>query len=315
MQPSSSMQPSSYIIRIPEPCHENWDNMDPHAKGKFCNACSKAVFDFSDKTDAEIRDILIHYKDQKVCGHFKTSQLNRPLQLRIDLAKLPRNMSLTKTFTIALFLVFGTFLFSCTDFQGKKIEAIETKTEELVYTSGMIIVPPDTSSKSEPEEVRSPATAHREALMMGDVFIDELPDTTRNELPKTLTGDTVLSELPVMGKIALVALPARDSSDTATISQQRLSWTPPQEMQELKVVPNPGHGEFEIQYGVRERSDTRLLLFDLQGSLLRTLASVNGQSEGVYTIPLNLSSLPDGVYVVSLISNGKHFTRKLILAR
>src|SRR3954471_8170718 len=119
------MKPSNFIVRIPEPCHEDWNKMQPDAKGKFCNSCNKSVFDFSNKTDNEIRDILIEHKDQKVCGHFKKSQVNRPLNITINLSNLPRNISITKAFGIALFIVFGTLLFSCTDEKGAKIDGIE----------------------------------------------------------------------------------------------------------------------------------------------------------------------------------------------
>src|ERR1700741_493707 len=115
------MKTSSLIIRIPEPCHEDWNPRGPDAKGKFCNSCSKSVFDFSNKTDAEVKNILMEYKDQKVCGHFKKSQVDRPLNIKVNLNELPRNVSATKAFVIALFLVFGTFLFSCTDNHGHKV--------------------------------------------------------------------------------------------------------------------------------------------------------------------------------------------------
>ncbi|MBC7695177.1 MAG: hypothetical protein H7141_06995 [Burkholderiales bacterium] len=90
------MKTPNLIVRIPEPCHEDWNKMQPDAKGKFCNSCSKAVFDFSTKTDQEIKQILIEYKDQKVCGHFKKSQVNRPLNIKVNFNNLPKNISFSK---------------------------------------------------------------------------------------------------------------------------------------------------------------------------------------------------------------------------
>ncbi|HOZ86329.1 MAG TPA: hypothetical protein PL029_01165, partial [Bacteroidia bacterium] len=121
------MKTQGYIVRIPEPCHEDWNSMQPHAKGKFCSSCSKVVFDFSNKTDTEIRDLLMSYKDQKVCGHFKKTQVNRPLNISVNFNDLPKNVSSTKSFAIAVFLVFGTLLFSCTNHEGNKIAEVQIK--------------------------------------------------------------------------------------------------------------------------------------------------------------------------------------------
>ena len=45
------MKDQNIIIRIPEPCHEDWNKMTPDTNGKFCGSCQKSVFDFSNKTD------------------------------------------------------------------------------------------------------------------------------------------------------------------------------------------------------------------------------------------------------------------------
>ena len=146
------MKTPNFIVRVPEPCHEDWNSMQPDAKGKFCNSCSKSVVDFSNKTDTEIKDILLEYKDQKVCGHFKKSQINRPLNITINLKDLPKNITMTKAFAIALFLVFGTFLFSYTDEHGQKVNEIElVNTDEKNLVMGDInFVPPLESTLGEP---------------------------------------------------------------------------------------------------------------------------------------------------------------------
>lgn len=66
-------------VYIPEPCHENWNNMLPADKGRFCNACAKQVIDFSMMSDTQIID---YFKNStgRVCGRFTEDQLQRSLQ-------------------------------------------------------------------------------------------------------------------------------------------------------------------------------------------------------------------------------------------
>jgi len=70
----------NFQLRIPTPCHEDWEAMRPDPAGRFCGACSKTVVDFSMMTDAEV----IHYlgmAGQRVCGRFAPEQLGRDLDL------------------------------------------------------------------------------------------------------------------------------------------------------------------------------------------------------------------------------------------
>ena len=66
------------MITIPEPCHENWNNMSAAEKGRFCASCSKEVVDFSKMNDEQIQFYLNNVSG-KVCGRFDSSQVNRVL--------------------------------------------------------------------------------------------------------------------------------------------------------------------------------------------------------------------------------------------
>jgi TonB-dependent SusC/RagA subfamily outer membrane receptor len=66
-------------LTIPEPCHENWQQMTPTDKGRFCNACAKEVIDFSMMTDTEVLNYFTALTHDKVCGRALPSQLERTI--------------------------------------------------------------------------------------------------------------------------------------------------------------------------------------------------------------------------------------------
>ncbi|THU40643.1 T9SS type A sorting domain-containing protein [Niastella caeni] len=70
--------PKSIQLQIPEPCHENWQNMTPQEQGRFCGACQKTVVDFSLMTDQEVMNYFLK-ADHNVCGRFANDQLNKEL--------------------------------------------------------------------------------------------------------------------------------------------------------------------------------------------------------------------------------------------
>jgi TonB-dependent SusC/RagA subfamily outer membrane receptor len=64
---------------IPEPCHENWQQMTPTDQRRFCNACAKEVVDFSMMTDTEVLNYFTTLTHEKVCGRALPDQLNRTI--------------------------------------------------------------------------------------------------------------------------------------------------------------------------------------------------------------------------------------------
>src|SRR5689334_20200341 len=64
-------------LNIPEPCHQDWQNMTPTEQGRFCNACAKQVVDFSMMTDTQVLNYFLNKKDEKVCGRAYPDQLDR----------------------------------------------------------------------------------------------------------------------------------------------------------------------------------------------------------------------------------------------
>ncbi len=71
------MKTKTIKYTIEEPCHEDWNQMKPEAKGRFCEACSKTVVDFSSMSDFSIVTYLEEKKHESVCGRFRPDQMER----------------------------------------------------------------------------------------------------------------------------------------------------------------------------------------------------------------------------------------------
>lgn len=68
-------------LTVPNPCHENWEEMTSDQKGKFCSVCSKTVTDFTNYSDEEL--VMSFKSDKKVCGRFTDHQLGRDLKFSL----------------------------------------------------------------------------------------------------------------------------------------------------------------------------------------------------------------------------------------
>ena len=320
------MKTPNFIVSIQEPCHEDWNKMQPDEKGKFCNSCSKSVFDFSTKTDSEIKDILLEYKDQKVCGHFKKSQVNRPLNISINLKDLPKNISLTKAFAIALFLVFGTFLFSCTDNNGNKVGEIEVVSLPQ-YTIGMMSVdvpppPPDSIIETSTMMTGDTVIMMNEEHVDGGISFIETPNENESIMDSVnLEEITIVDYLEplidpeimsgrVMSTTGLISIYSVQADSITDDTNKALSIN-----RELNIFPNPSSGEFTVKYLVKKKTNVLLEIYDLKGILIRTLVDISNQYEGNYQIPVNLNELPNGIYLVSLIKGDKKMVERVVIER
>jgi hypothetical protein len=323
------METTNFIVRIPEPCHEDWNKMQPDEKGKFCSSCSKSVFDFSKKTDVEIKNILLEHKDQKVCGHFKKSQIDRPLNLKIDLNDLPKNMSVTKTFAVALFLVFGTLLFSCTDQKDQKLGGIEIvnpfpEKERMIV--GEIASPPQNNMTIDTLQT----TSNIETLE-GEIYIPEqhvaggigfyqgpLLDSVIPTKDSVIIKSVPDVEDRIVGMMVVNHIPADTTTTSIDSLEQKITATKNgdnviSKTTDLSVYPNPSKGEFTIKYDVTKKADVKVDILDIKGDHVKSIVNTPSQYEGKYLIPVSLNEFPAGIYIVTLINGEKKFSEKVVI--
>lgn len=316
------MQEPNFIVRIPEPCHEDWNKMKPEEKGRFCNSCSKTVIDFSNKTDNEIKAILDENKNGHLCGHFKKSQIDRPLNYRIDLHNLPRNVNITRTFAIALFLVFGSILFSCTDKKNQKINvvgAIEPARQETV-TMGEPMINQEIPTTYTIDEAVCAIEGNVSVLEthvnggIGYEMVDKAVDSivAPEVIAEAIPDKNNIMTLGMM--VVQIEHPDTSNSDSTTLKHTlALGDNIISKRTDLSVYPNPSSGEFTIKYDVSKRADITINIYDLKGELVRNIINQPSQYEGKYQIPVNLKDMSSGIYIVSLTNGDKKFTEKVVI--
>ncbi len=103
------------LIHIPEPCHEDWDNMRPEDNGRHCLQCCKIVVDF---TGWEVEAIASYLKNTKgnTCGRFTADQVQAPTQPQPEeLARyvIRASMPFYRKLAAMIVLFFGLTAASC----------------------------------------------------------------------------------------------------------------------------------------------------------------------------------------------------------
>lgn len=64
-------------IKITNPCSEKWEDMKEFSQGRFCEICSKNVFDFTEHTDEEIQNFFKNKNGAKICGRISLSSFSK----------------------------------------------------------------------------------------------------------------------------------------------------------------------------------------------------------------------------------------------
>lgn len=125
-------------LQIQEPCHENWNNMSPTEKGKFCGSCRKEVIDFTGVSDAELANFFMKHKSTGICGRMQARQVNQPIPIPSTGNKLMRYM---------VGIGLPALLLSCNnELQGNvlvgEVDMITTSATDTIVSG--IITPPKT---------------------------------------------------------------------------------------------------------------------------------------------------------------------------
>lgn len=203
-------------VSIPKPCQENWNNMTPNEQGAFCKMCAKPVIDFTQKSVQELKQYLMDRKNEKICGRVNSDQLDvfshKTIALNIPLNIIPNRLSLNNAFAIALFITFGTTLFSCNTQQGELVGKIATVVDSsqnkdpLTKEKAVFLV--DTV-KIKKGEIKSNKIPKKSCMpLKGDIAVENPLGEMKSETVNSVNGglavkiDTI-EKLPIVGKMKI----------------------------------------------------------------------------------------------------------------
>ena len=80
---------------------------------------------------------------------------------------------------------------------------------------------------------------------------------------------------------------------------------------EFEVYPNPASTNVNINIDLKKNSNVSIQLVDVTGKLVRT--ADYGSLNGFYVLPLDISGLNSGLYMINFIVDNNLITQKLII--
>ncbi len=304
------------FIKIPEPCHEDFSKMTPKDNGSYCGSCEKTVVDFSKMNDEQIALYVAAHPNEKMCGRFTSSQLNRPLSF----AGMSKS-SFLKMFVYILFIVFGAGLFAFTYVQNNNDRTV-----------GELVVNTDTIKK---EELMPPGMMmpYVEPLAGGDTAADviedgrEMGEMVMDVDTDALTGDVRPSQdvsYALGGMVCTTETIINDPinnfpGDTASSLEkkdpvkQEIIDAP--KLPTLESYPNPASGSVNIKYTIPVRTDVLIEIYDINGKKMKDLVSTSQLYEGTYIYPADLSELSSGTYICRMVAGEKSYSTKILVQK
>lgn len=118
-------------LSVPEPCHENWNDMTPTEKGRFCAACQKDVVDFTNMGQAELVAFFRKKTSGNVCGRFYEDQLNNPMPVPVKRIPWARYFF---QITLPAFIASGKLMA-----QGKVVPEYKKNETEVILVAGSVL--------------------------------------------------------------------------------------------------------------------------------------------------------------------------------
>ena len=310
-------------INIPEPCSEDWSKMTPNEKGAFCQKCSLDVYDFTNKSADQIRQVLALNMPNPVCMRLEPQQLD---QLNNDFSawKVQNKQSYQRAWLFTLLVVFGMTLFSCEEDEEPVVkeyqkigQTILNQTEEKVIDP---VVPKDlkieTNTSNDSKVIESDAkdlVNQAKVAVLGKARMDEESEPEKVYMVREVQvfGEVhAMRETHALGGVPMISSDYNDylvlTTPGVITHSSDFNFKP--KITGL-VYPNPASNQTTVQVNMPKRGKGEIELFTLSGQKIRTIHSgriKKGESE----YPIDLTGLETGMYLVVVYSGDMKETIK-----
>ena len=286
-------------IGIDKPCSENWNAMTPTEQGKFCQKCATQVYDFTNKSNLEIKQTLRTLIGQPVCGRITPAQEDS-LNAEFIAWSSHSTRSIQNRMLFSLVVVFGLTLFSCSHEQDKeKIVAVQT--------SAMNAMKDQSVGLFQKEDRKLEALKPLNSISVDSMeYISGIHPVKKMEVLE-LEEFNLIGEYQYDGGYggAMISMASYDHyliQEVEPIQELDENGQPFPTSFEAIVFPNPATSETTFEFKIPTKTNFEIALYDMNGKFIQPIHS--GEIDrGTFRQHLDLTNLNPGIYLVVINSN------------
>lgn len=310
-------------IKVPTPCEQQWEQMQPTASGNFCGSCEKTVIDFTVFSDNQLMEYFKNHASG-VCGRFYTDQLEQ--SLRIPAKKIPWLIYFFRVAIPAMLFSFKAQGQKLIKKNGEPFMIVENKIPPLplntpVTVTGRIIG--DAGQPVPGASVMINGSSKGVAADSNGIFSISLDKKERSleissvgyekkQVTVTVINPTIQLSVPLNDNVVIQSgttircrrtytvggaygIVSRTIGQNDTLPQSSISEN------EFSVFPNPvqPNGFLTIRWKTSSLNKQRLILYNAGGSKLmeKTIAI----KQNIQPEQLQLNNYPAGFYILSVM--------------
>jgi len=305
-------------LSIQDPCHQDWNGMQPDDRGRFCASCRKTVIDFAGMTDRQVAEFFKKPKDN-ICGRLHPDQMNRDILL-------PRKrIGWLRYFFGLTWPAFMLFLKSC----GLRDSEVVGKLQKMERTDpapppvpGRInyVTPGTVSAEPLPEDttVQGEIKSRKKAKVVPAIHaVSQVqvvqPDPVDSiAAPATCTQNGTEELQAYLGGISYTTTRIKVEPVAKKIDELPLD---PANVRKLKIYPNPvtRNGLVTVDVIKPEQMPERLNIITASGQVIFSLQQQPDKSSTLFHFRLPANVVP-GIYFLQMIIRDKRaVTEKIIV--